>query len=698
MRLLYEIGVEELPAGEIAAAREALASHFVARAADARLPHGAMQTYATPRRLALVVDDVAATANTVEETVMGPAARAAFDAEGRPTKAAEGFARGQGVDPAALFRVETPKGEYVAARVVRGGGAARDIVRAILDDAPAAIPWKRSMRWAWSEVTFARPVHWLVALLDSDVLPVRFGDIEAGRITFGHRFLAPGAIELRSASEWLDALRAADVIADVDERRAAVRDGVARLAEAEGLRALVDETLVDEVANLVELPVPLLGHFDEGLLEVPREVLITTMATHQRYFAAERPDGTLANVFVFVSNMRVPRPEVVVAGNLRVLRARLEDGRFFFREDRKKSLEDRLSSLADVVFIDKLGSVLDRTHRLSRLVSSLAARLYPGRDDVAAHASRAALLCKSDLVSGMVFQFPELQGTMGRYYALSDGEKSEVAVAIEEHYRPRGASDDPPASAAGVVLAIADKLDALAGCFALGLVPSGSADPYALRRAALGVLRTLIAHNLAVPVRELAALGAEALPAGLRDVDAVAAEVTEFLTGRLRALLGADGPGDVVDAVAAVAVDDLPSASARVAALAGIRGEPDFEPLAVAFKRVVNILRKATDEEPGLAEILAANDLAALVEPAERALADALAAAEPVVSAALAERRFRDVAARLVALKPAIDGFFDAVLVNAPERELRLARLALLQRVRGLFVSFADLSRIQVAG
>lgn len=444
MNLLFELGTEELPAGEVETARAAIAAHFTRGAAEARLQHGAVRTYATPRRLALHVENIAPVATTVEETVLGPAARAGFDADGKPTRAAEGFARSQGVDPASLIRVDTPKGEYVAARVVRGGQPAGDIVTALLNSAAPSIPWKRSMRWAWSETTFARPVHWIVALLGDNVLPVSFAGIDAGRTTFGHRFLSPGPITLRTPDTYIASLRAADVIADVEERRATIRLGVAEAAKAAGLSAIVDDELIDEVVHLVELPVPLLGRFDEELLEVPREVLITSMRTHQRYFAVEQHPGVLANAFVFISNMRVARPEVVTAGNLRVLRARLEDARFFYREDRKKSLEARVASLADVVYIDRIGSVADRTLRITSLATRLAALLYPGDASTQGHATRAAELCKADLVTGMVYQFPELQGIMGRYYALADGEAREVAIAIEEHYRPRGASDAPP--------------------------------------------------------------------------------------------------------------------------------------------------------------------------------------------------------------------------------------------------------------
>lgn len=702
MNLIYEIGTEELPAGEVESARAALATLFVNGATAARLSFGAVRTYATPRRLALHVTDIAEVAETIEEVISGPASKVAFDANGTPTRAAEGFAKGLGVDPSTLIRVTTPKGEYVAARVVRQGRAARDVITEILRTAPGSIAWKRSMRWAWSEATFARPVHWIVALLGDDVLDVGFGDILAGRTSRGHRFLSPGPVAIENADTYLSALRQAHVIADVDERRDAIRRGVAELSVNAGLVPIADEGLIDEVVHLVELPVPLLGYFDENLLEVPREVLITTMRAHQRYFAAERADGNLANVFIFISNMVVDDPSVIIAGNLRVLRARLEDARFFYREDRKKPLSMRVDALGDVVYIDRLGSVLDRTRRIERLAEALAPMLYPGDDVAAADARRAAHLCKADLVTGMVYQFPELQGTMGRYYAVAAGERGAVATAIEEHYRPRGASDAPPTTGAGVIVSIAEKLDALVGCFALGLIPSGSADPYALRRSALGVVRTAIAHGLRFQMADALAIAFDGLPGGLRDRAQVLGETGEFVKSRLRALLAADAPTDVVDSVAEVVLDDLPTAPARVAALASLRGHTDFEPLAVAFKRVVNIVRKAADEDSELGTALlggtAGVDATLLVEPAEQRLLEAVDSASARVAASIAAGEFAAVAATLVALKPAIDAFFDDVLVNATDPALRRARLALLARTRSLFVCFADISRIQVAG
>lgn len=700
MKLLFEIGVEELPAGELDMALATLAKHLTDGAAEHRLTIGTVRTLGTPRRLTVIVDDVAATAETVQETVTGPSAKAAFDADGNPTRAAQGFARGKGVDPSALIRVETPKGEYVAAVVTHEGRPAAEILTELLNSAFGAIPWKRSMRWGWGTDAFSRPVMWIVALLGEDVLPVSFGGRDAGRTTRGHRFMAPDPIELPSPEGYEAKLREAKVFADVDERREAIRERVRALVLAEGLTPIEDEDLLDEVVHLVEWPVPLLGTFDEELLEVPREVLVMSMASHQKYFAVEKAPGELSNHFVFVSNMEVPDPSVVVAGNLRVLRARLEDARFFYREDAKKGLAARVPELGRVTYIDQLGSVLDRVGRIEALVGPLAEALYPGDADVAATAARAAHLCKADLVTGMVYEFPELQGTMGRYYATAEGETPAVAEAIEAHYQPRGASDDPAATPAGVLVALADKLDAIAGCFAIGLVPSGSADPYALRRAALGIVRTALHHGLRFDLRALVDAALAGLPDAVAfDADAVAEDIVGFVQGRLRALLAADAPTDVVDAVVSVTLDDMPAAPRRVEVVARMRDNADFEPLAAAFKRVVNIVRKAVDEGGAFADLLTANtfdiDTARLDDGAEAGLHAAVEAAATQVDTALDAGDDEAVAACLIGLKGPIDAFFDDVMVNTDDPDVRANRLTLLARVRALFNRFADISRIQ---
>ena len=691
LELLFEIGTEELPPGEIVPALQALEAHLVARCRDNRLAIGAVRTYATPRRLAVVVSDVAPRGEDAEELAMGPSAKAAFDADGNPSKAALGFARSRGVDIDAIERVDTPRGEYIAARIRQEGRPAAQVLTEALNAAFAAIPWKRSMRWGWADESFSRPVHWIVALLGGAVLPVSFAGIDAGDLTRGHRFLAPDPLRVTDAAQWQRALLDAKVVVDLDARRDAVREGVRATVTAAGLRPLLDEDLVEEVVHLVEWPVPLLGRFPEELLEVPREVLITSMKTHQRYFAAEDTDGALANAFCFISNMVVPDPAVVVAGNLRVLRARLEDARFFWKEDRRRRLEERVGDLATVRYIDGLGTLRDRADRLVALAGALADTLYPGDGQTATDARRAALLAKADLTTAMVYEFPELQGTMGRYYAAADGESDAVCAAIEEHYMPRGASDAAPRSRAGVVVALADKLDALAGCFALGLIPSGSADPYALRRATIGLLRVAIEHGLRFRPEQLFRQAWAALPAGaIRPEDETIAQLTQFLRERLRALLGEYGT-EVATAVVATLDDDIPSLPERARVLRDLRGHDDFDALAAGFKRVVNIVARAEEDGTVITADLRP-DL--LLEPAEQALAAALTQAQATLAAALPDRDFDTVARTLVQLKQPIDRFFDEVLVNADDAAVRTNRLVLLARLRAAFLAFADISLI----
>ncbi|MFT6397608.1 MAG: glycyl-tRNA synthetase beta chain [Bradymonadia bacterium] len=705
MILLFEIGTEELPAGEINPACEALAKHVRDAAKAARLSIGDIRTLATPRRLTLIVKDVAPKAETIEQTLTGPAARIAFDDDGNPTRAALGFARGKGIDPADLIRIETAKGAYVAAIVRQEGEHAKVILSRVLNEAFGAIPWKRSMRWGWSELTFARPVHWIIAMLDSRVLEVSFAGVDAGDTTYGHRFMSPGPAKLATASQYEAALSEKFVIADVQTRVDAVLDGVTRLAAEAGLTAIPDMELAAEVAHLVEWPVPLLGTFSEDLLEVPREVLVTSMRSHQKYFAFEREDGTLANNFAFVSNMAVEDPSVIVRGNQRVLLARLEDAKFFFREDRKHALHERVPKLSTVRYIDGLGSILDRTGRIEALAATLSKTLYPGDSALATIAGRAAHLCKADLISGMVYEFATLQGTMGRYYALLSGETHEVAAAIEEHYSPRGASDAPPASAAGVIVSLADKLEAIVGCFALGLVPSGSADPYALRRAALGILRTCMEHGLRLPLEEIIRTAAEDLPdpadhdvdKPLKSVDEIVETACDFIYARLRALLAADYPKDIADAVVTVIADDLPSAKERCATLDAMRKNADFDDLAKAFKRAVNIIRIETGKDESL-DVSALPNAALFEHEAELGLANAITTGSNRVSAAIDAKDFESVGAALIAIKPAIDAFFDGPMVNVDDQDIRLNRLRLLDSVRALFQRFADISRIQVDG
>lgn len=697
--LLFEIGTEELPSGEIDSALEQLAKYIAAQCEEARLTFGEIETYTTPRRLAVIVRSISERATDMESLVLGPSVRIAFDDDGNPTRAALGFAKGQGLDADAIQRVDTPKGEYVAVTVHDSGRPAEEILPSILDGAFRSIHWKQSMHWGWADVAFARPVRWIVALLGDAVLPVTFGGITSGRSTRGHRFMAPDPVALANVDAYLPTLRDAYVMASVEERRENIRTGVKKAAEDAGLTAIVDDELVNEVAHLNEWPTAMIGRFDKDLLEVPREVLIVSMRTHQRYFPAETSDGKLANAFIFVSNMVVEEPEVIVAGNVRVLRARLEDARFFWDEDRRTTLEERRERLASIRYIDGLGNVRDRSDRLEKLTASLIDDYAEGNATLRKNATRAAHLCKSDLASLMVGEFGELQGIIGRYYAQSDGEADEVAVAIDEHYMPRGSTDSTPHSDAGVYVAIADKIDAIVGCFALGLKPSGSADPYALRRAAIGLLRILSDNDLRLRTKDIAGRAYDLHPPEkllpradvIRDVDA-------FIRHRIPALLP-NTPTDIAQAVVAVIGDDIPSAQDRADVLMTLQKNADFEALAAGFKRVVNIVAKAASTKDPLGNALSngtlSPDASLFKEPAEVALFEALQRAQPKVDAASKAHKFDDMAQTLIGLKEPIDVFFDDVLVNDEDPTIRENRLALLASLREIFLRFADISLVQ---
>ena len=700
MRLLFEIGTEELPAGEITHALNDLVAHIKKSAAEERLKIGKIHTFATPRRLALIVDNVAEKAEDKEEIVKGPSKKVAFDKEGNTTRAAKGFARGKKVSPEELIIVDTPKGPYIAALIKQLGKKASVILSKVLTDAFYAINWKRSMRWGWEKNSFARPVHWIVALLDKQILSVSFAGVAADKHSFGHRFMSPGSIEIDAPENYVKTLLSAKVMVDIEQRREWIREKITELAVKKEFTILMDESLLDEVVHLVEWPVPMIGHFAEELLELPREVLITSMATHQRYFALQKKDGQLANAFAFVSNIIVDRPHVIVAGNQRVLRARLEDARFFYREDRKKSLESRIEALKSIVYMKGLGSMKVRTERIVRIAEHLAVTLFPEKIELKTLAKRAALLSKADLSTAMVIEFTKLQGTIGRYYATADGEDKRVAAAIEEHYAPRSAADQPPNSRLGAIVAIAEKIDAIVGCFALNLIPSGSADPYALRRAAIGIIRVNIFHNLRFDLQKMIRFAFKGLKKedsytkDFLDEKKVVAEVEEFILVRLKALIAESNSADIADAVGVVAANDMPSAFARAKEVTRLRKNADFLPLAAAFKRVVNIIHKS--EFRSMTDLIADQVNASIMtEKAEIELWEFVLTQKNHIIAAHKKSDFTTMATRLISMKSLIDSFFDHVMVMVDEPDIKRNRMGILAEIRRLFLLFADISKIQ---
>jgi glycyl-tRNA synthetase beta chain len=688
--LLLEIGAEEIPAGFVPAALKQLAEDLGKALDDARLSHGQVKAVGTPRRLAVWARAVAPRQTDARSQALGPSVAQAFDDQGKPTQAALGFARSQGVEVAALERAATPKGERLAVTRVEQGKPAGEVLPALLGKLVGGLRFKKVMRSRYDDVTFARPVRWIAALHAGQRLDVRFGEVRSGSVTFGHRFLAPKAMALAGTPEdYVAKLRRAHVLVDPDERRAALEAGLARAARAVGGSIRPDPSLVDEVLYLVEEPTAIAGQFEPSNLKLPSEVVVSELRNHQRYFAVLDEKGRLIDRFVAVSATAVKDPKVARHGYERVLRARLADARFFFEEDRKRKLADRIPDLARRTYLAKLGSELERSTRIGAIAQALARAL--GKGALLGDLAEVASLAKVDLNTGMVGEFPELQGTMGAHYARLEGCRPEIADAIEDHYKPIGASDQMPRGDLGALVGLADRLHQLVGIVGVGEKATGAADPYGLRRAAIAILRILLDRgyhlSLAAAVEQtLDALSGAKLAA---DRKAVAGQVIEFLRGRVRALWSEDHDADLVEAVLAVGFDDVVDARRRLEALSEVKSRPDFTPLAVAFKRVANIQEKAG------ASAVAEVDVVLFADEAERQLHAELLRVEQVVRERRAARDYPAVLRNVATLEPAVARFFDGVLVMADDPAVRANRLGLLKRVAALFQDVADFRRIQ---
>ena len=684
---LVELGTEELPPLALPELERAFAAGIRAGIADAGLPMGEMRSFATPRRLAVLVRDLAIMQPAQAIKLKGPPVSAAFDKDGKPTAAATKFAEKCGADVAALTRISEGKGEFLFFAGSKPGLATAGLLPGIVQKSLDALPIPKRMRWGSSSAEFVRPVHWLVMLFGADVVPARILDTEAGRVTRGHRFMAPREFTLANPAEYEAVLREhGKVVPDFGERRARIGTQVAAAAKSLSGEVLQSDSLLDEVTALVEWPSAITGSFEGRFLELPREVLISTLQQHQRYFPVQGPDAKLLPHFITVSNIESREPAKVRSGNERVVRPRLSDAAFFWSQDRKQPLAARLPGLDAVTFQAKLGSIGDKVRRLQTLAGEIALLIDADRT----MAERAASLAKCDLLSSMVGEFPELQGTMGRYYAVADGEPAEVAQAIDEHYLPRGAGGALPATGAGVAVALADKLDTLAGIFAIGQKPSGTKDPFGLRRAAIGALRILVEKRTDLDLRALVARACALQPV---QNAAAPADLWDYMVERLRAYFldsgsaaGAAVTTEMFDAVRASSPVSPLDFGARLAALAKFLGIAEAGSLTAANKRIANILKKA---ELGAAGTV---DVTTLLEPAEKSLHEALASIVPEVERALAKRDYSAALTLLATLRPAVDGFFDGVMVNAEDPALRRNRLALLAQVRHQFTRIADLS------
>ncbi|HEY6453077.1 MAG TPA: glycine--tRNA ligase subunit beta [Steroidobacteraceae bacterium] len=699
--LLVELGTEELPPKALRGLELAFAAELVRHLRELGLEPGAVQAFATPRRLAALVRRVRLQQPEQQIVRRGPPRSASFDAAGGPTRAALAFAASCGVAVEALDTERDARGgEYLRFEGRRSGAATQTLLPGVLQAVLDALPVPRRMRWGTLDAQFVRPVHWLLALLGTELVPASIMGVDSGHLSFGHRFMAPRALRIRSPATYARTLeRRGKVLAVFDERRGRIRSQVETLAASLGGRALLSDALLDEVTALVEWPVAIAGQFEARFLALPREVLISTLQEHQRYFALEDAAGSLLPWFITISNIDSPAPEVIRAGNERVVRPRLADAEFFWQQDRRRPLAARLEGLAAVTFQAQLGSQASRTERIAALAEAIA--LGIGADPGASR--RAAQLCKCDLLTAMVGEFPDLQGVMGRHYALADGESAVVAEAIREHYLPRGAGDALPASRIGDAVALADKLDVLAGIFGIGQKPSGTRDPFGLRRAAIGVLRIVLEHGLDLDLLALLERAAALQP--LADASerapALTAELYDFVLERLRAQYlersGSNGIStEQFDAVLATRPRSLLDFDARLRALVAFLARPEGASLASANKRIANILRKSAPAAPDAAGTPGAPQVepSLLREPAERTLHRALEALRAQVETAVGRRDYASALDLLAGLRAAVDEFFDAVLVNDPDDALRRNRLALLSQLRALFAGIADLSRL----
>ncbi len=688
---LLEIGTEEIPARFIPPVLEEMAAAFARRCEQERLAVNGIEAWGTPRRLTLVARDLAEAQAEVTQEVLGPPKAVAFDPSGNPTPAALGFAKAQGVEVGELIEVETPRGVYLAVRRKTSGQPALARLKDFLPDFILGLSFPKSMRWGALDITFARPIHWILARFGGEVVPFTCGDVTSGGVTYGHRFLGPEPREVTDIAGYLAALRQGYVIVDPAARRAFLEEEMSKAAAQVGGDVVPNPGLVEENTFLTEYPSVVVGHFDEKFLALPDEVLITSMREHQRYFSLRGKDGRLLPHFMAVNNTLTRNPDIVRQGHERVLRARLSDAMYFYQVDSKVPLETWVEQLKGVVFHSLLGTSYEKMERFRELAGWLGEHLSrSGGEPLGVDPGvlrRAATLCKADIVSEMVGEFPSLQGVMGQVYARKAGEPAAVADAIFSHYLPRHADDDLPGDPVGVVVGLADRLDTVCGLFGVGLAPTGAADPYGLRRHALAIIRILRHHELLLDLPEAVWKALELLQGKIsRTPEDTALEVLDFFQTRLMHLLLGEGfDHETVNAVLAAGCRDVVEAAAKVRALEEVRQSPDFPALAVAFKRVINIAAGAPEAEvdPMLFE-----------QPEENLLLDAAGLMETEVEAALERRDYGAACRGLAKLKGPVDTYFDKVLVMAEDPRVRANRLALLGRISRTFLKMADFSRI----
>ncbi|NJJ41037.1 glycine--tRNA ligase subunit beta [Paenibacillus apii] len=685
--LLFEIGLEEIPARFIRAAMEQLQDRMTKWLDASRLEHGEVKSYATPRRLAVLVKDVAEKQADVSEEVKGPSRKIALDAAGEWSKAALGFARSQGVSPEQFTFKEVGGVEYIYATKSSEGVDTYSLLAEGLTGIVSAMTFPKNMRWGAYDFKFVRPIRWLVALFGSDPINFEITGVKTGNVSRGHRFLGQEAV-IGQPSDYVENLRSQHVIADVEEREALILEQINKLAADKNWTIAIKEDLLEEVLFLVETPTVLFGTFDPAYLNIPQEVLITSMREHQRYFPVLDAEGKLLPYFVTVRNGNAEHLETIAKGNEKVLRARLSDAKFFYEEDQKLKIEDALAKLETIVYHEELGSVADKVRRIRQIADSLAAKLQTA-PEVSAKVSRAADICKFDLVTLMVYEFPELQGTMGEDYARKAGEDELVAKAIFEHYQPRFAGDTTPSTEAGAIVSIADKIDTIVGCFSIGIIPTGSQDPYALRRQTAGIVQIVLERKLPVGLNDIFEIAVQ-VHDNTRNlklsVDELRTNLYEFFGLRVKRLLSDNVRYDVVDAVMAAGYDDIVAVVARSRALAdAVDSKDNFKNTVDSFNRVSNLAAKATG---------AALDSALLNEAAESALHETWQSLRTPYQKALEADDAGQALTLLAGLSDVITAFFDSVMVMAEDERVRANRLALLAGIDVDLKSFADFGKL----
>jgi glycyl-tRNA synthetase beta chain len=683
--LLLEIGAEEIPARFVPQALIDLENIAQKELVATRIHFDGVRTLGTPRRLVLVIASVAEKQKDEETKKIGPSKQAAFDAKGNPTKAAIGFAKGQSVPVESLTLVQTEKGEYVCAVKKEQGRPTIELLSTLVPRWILSIPFQRSMRWADVPIRFARPIHWILALFGGEVVPFELGNIRSGKNTYGHRFMGSGPIPVKDFQSYLQKTREAFTIVDPVERKKKIEDEMIEEGARVSGRIVQDEDLLTEVNFLVEYPVALCGTFDRKFLSLPPEVLIHSMKEHQRYFPVSDDRGRLLPYFICISNIDPKSREVVVKGNEKGLRARLSDAAFFFEDDLKIPLETRVEQLKKVVFQAKLGTSYEKMMRFKQLALWMVERIDPRLKEAV---ERTAHLCKADLVTGMVGEFPKLQGIVGREYARLFKERPEVSDAIYEHYLPSFAGDRLPSSPVGDIVSIADKMDTVVGCFGVGLMPTGTADPFGLRRQALGIIRIIVEKEYSVSLRELIEESEKQLKEKMeRSVERVRDEVLDFFRVRYQnLLLDKEVPFDVTEAVLSISFDDLVDVQGRIDALKKAREWKDFESIVVGFKRAMNILKGSLSGGQITPSLFA--------ESAEQNLYRSFLKAKEEIDILLNKRDYPSALLEMTRMKKPIDEFFDGVMVMVEDEKIRNNRLALLDEIGKLFLRIADFSKL----